>query len=431
MRRWIPTLVALLLFGGLVALYLWADRSVYRVALAWLGVTDAGLQPFLDTHAVLSALHCHRQGFDVYVENPCDILRRLHAYTPFWLLASPLPFDVQLTPVFGVLLALLFVGSLIVLPPARGGMALFLLILSIVSTTTVYALERGNNDLIIWLLIVPAVILMERAWLARVCGYALIVMAGLLKLYPMALLAFAVLEKPRRFFGVGFVALLLVLSAVVPDLPHWRQTGATTQVAKHSIDMFGATNLPYALADGLARFGWHFAWLGPVLLALCSLYAAGLALRLTLRFDLMGQLAQLPDRERFLLFAGGLLLVGCFFAGTNGYYRGIYFLLVLPGLFALWRGADRDLARVAGAATTFVPVIMWAEGIRHALGEVVVQWGGEAIWRERIDQLVWVAHELLVWWEIALLMAVIMLVVRGSATGDWIWRGLRTHGRSA
>ena len=38
--------------------------------------------PFLDTHAVLSALDCARQGLDAYHHNPCDALTRAFNYSP-------------------------------------------------------------------------------------------------------------------------------------------------------------------------------------------------------------------------------------------------------------------------------------------------------------------------------------------------------------
>src|ERR1700719_121858 len=41
--------------------------------------------PFLDTHALLAAAECQRQGINVYLENPCDYIARLHVYSPLWL----------------------------------------------------------------------------------------------------------------------------------------------------------------------------------------------------------------------------------------------------------------------------------------------------------------------------------------------------------
>src|SRR5512143_1622194 len=37
--------------------------------------------PFLDIHAVLSAVECHRLGWDVFEQNPCDVMERVHVYS--------------------------------------------------------------------------------------------------------------------------------------------------------------------------------------------------------------------------------------------------------------------------------------------------------------------------------------------------------------
>ncbi len=79
-----------LLFLTLAALWLAGAEQQYMAFLRMLGVRAFRL-PFLDTHAVMSAMECHRLGVDVYMANPCDTLGRMHVYSPFWLHLGVLP----------------------------------------------------------------------------------------------------------------------------------------------------------------------------------------------------------------------------------------------------------------------------------------------------------------------------------------------------
>jgi hypothetical protein len=76
-RRIIPAVVGLALFVLLATLWLTGDRQTYMAFFRLLGL-DPFAFPFLDTHAVLAAIECHRLGIDIYAANPCDVLGRFH-----------------------------------------------------------------------------------------------------------------------------------------------------------------------------------------------------------------------------------------------------------------------------------------------------------------------------------------------------------------
>ena len=77
--------------------------------------------PFLDMHAVTSAVECHRLGFDVYVQNPCDVFGRVHGYSPLWLWLAVLPITTAWDNALGLGLVLLFLVALAFLPPGAIG----------------------------------------------------------------------------------------------------------------------------------------------------------------------------------------------------------------------------------------------------------------------------------------------------------------------
>jgi hypothetical protein len=74
---------------------------------------------------------------------------------------------------------------------------------------------------------------------------------------------------------------------------------------------------------------------------------------------------RLDEPRRLALLAGALLVTGCFFAGQSAGYRGIFLLLVLPGLFALGRDKAGDPVALAARLTAVsIPPLMWADAMR-------------------------------------------------------------------
>jgi hypothetical protein len=116
-------------------------------------------------------------------------------------------------------------------------------------------------------------------------------------------------------------------------------------------------------------------------------------------------------REGTLLVVGSLVITACFFAGRNIDYRGIYFLLVLPGLVRLHRSKDESgTKQFASALITGVLFVMWSNFFRRAVydGSAFLPYGGWLL-RNVVEPLVWLARELVWWWLITGLAAIVLV----------------------
>ena len=121
-----------------------------------------------------------------------------------------------------------------------------------------------------------------------------------------------------------------------------------------------------------------------------------------------------PDWAPFetqCLIVGALLLAGCFLAGQNIDYRGIYFVLVMPGLLVLRRSASavevrRFLARMTGA----VVFVAWEEVIRSIFSAAASALPN--VLRPRAEALFWLGRELVWWWLVAGLAAIVLCHMR-------------------
>ena len=213
LRRFIPSLLGIALFATASGLYLGGYTAAYRYLVFALGGYDLDA-PFMDLDTILSWMECYRQGIDVFVQNPCDVLDRLMAYSPVWLLGAHLHLNTSWTPIVGVGLNLTFLVSLVMLPPARTWRGMLVIIAATLSNSVVFAVQLANADLLMFVLLLLAGLAALRQLPTRLAAYPLIVAAALLKFYPVAALIIALRER-RGWFVLAVVFSAASLGAFV------------------------------------------------------------------------------------------------------------------------------------------------------------------------------------------------------------------------
>lgn len=398
---------ALLLYATLAALWHWGPHRLYFGVLQLFAFGPFRF-PFLDAHAVLAAVQCWRYGIDVYQSNPCDVLGRPHVYSPLWLRITPSFLNVDATVAVGLGLGLLFIGSLAAVcrPHTRG--ETLVLAFTALSPVTVYALERANADIAIFLLILAGCMLgrAPRPW--RLGAYALYFFAGLLKYYPLVLLALIVRERRREAITVGAIAGCVLLLLVAGDRSEVAKALANIPHSSYFTDSFSALNLPFGLAElsvGVPFRGFAAAVLIATLVGLAGARARRLLSLLDrASFDFSGV-------ETQCLIAGALVLIGCFFAAQNADYRGIFFVLAMPGLLQLRRSTTdtelrRFLARMCATTLFVVWEPLWRASVIAAVAAL------PSALRPRVENLFWLGRELVWWWLIAGLVAIVLCHMR-------------------
>jgi hypothetical protein len=362
--------------------------------------------PFLDTHALLAAAECQRQGINVYLENPCDYIARLHVYSPLWLSLIPSFLNASDTARVGLVLDLLFILSLglVFRPRSWGEVTIFAL--AVFSPITLLAVERGNNDIVVFLFVVCAALLWSNSPRSRVLSYAICLLTGLLKYYPLVLLALIARERWQRALALAFLAAASILLMVF--VYRGELAIALTNIPKISYftDGFSVQNLPYGMVAVLwgedAR-----SPLAPVLLLVLSAAAIASAWR---RVAVL--LPSAIDRtgwEMRLLAMASILLPACFFAGQNISYRGIFILLALPGLLHLRRSlGDLALRRWIAQMIALCLLIMWGELFRQvyntAAGLPSPGFANNPL-AVTLWVMIWIGRELVWWWLVAGFMA--------------------------
>jgi hypothetical protein len=392
LRAVIPTAAATtgILVAG--ALYALGCHEAYQALLHHWGALPFR-SPFLDIHAVTSAVECHRLGFDVYKNNPCDVFQRVHGYSPVWLWLAIFPITTAWDTYLGITTILLFLSVLPLLPPGRGWWQTAAITLATISSVVAYAVERANVDLLIFVLAMIAITLNCRCAPVRLLGYSAVLVAGMLKFYPVSLMILAVRERLMVFLTLGFVVLSLIALWLVLDGTDILRGIANIPTTSYFDDnIFGVRDLPFGV---IQRFGFA-RWAAIAVLVALLVGMLCCAVALAMHNGLASRVRLLTKAEATCLLAGCVLLVGSFLGAQNSLYRAIFLLFVLPGLTVVYPGV--------------VPVIillMWSSGIRAFMAWVGLVLPADGMAKSGI----WMIWELAWWFVVAMLLAVMFRLV--------------------
>jgi hypothetical protein len=133
--------------------------------------------------------------------------------------------------------------------------------------------------------------------------------------------------------------------------------------------------------------------------------------------ELAGAFAQLTEAERIFLLIGGVVMVGCFFAGQSFRYRSVFLLFALPAMTALWFGRyGRLTTRLFAITSVCVVFVMWGYYLARPVGVVAAMLPGPSMVGALIKTAFWIGRDLAWWWVISVLLAATLLIVARSET---------------
>jgi hypothetical protein len=398
-------------YGALYALWSLGAHGVYFSVMDYV-VSDPAAFPFVDMTGPLSWGECHRLGYDVYTVNPCDAFGRPINYSPLLLYA---PFDTSETNLFALAQNVVFLITASLLLRPRSSRELAIATAACLSTTVAFALERANLDVTEFVLLAATALIAGRGLPGRIGTYAIFLFGGCaLKFYPFAALLTVLRERPRAALALGGISALVIALFAVYFRRELLQTSHLPLLGDWGEGTVGAYKLPIG---GIAYLGLP-RWVGvPALASLVIGFGAhavkvGKRLRTNISIDW--------SRPRFhLLLIGAITMVACVFAQTNYFYRGIFLLLLLPGLSRLRDTARASMKTTLAAATGAILFCLWAKLLWTLLDDLLsrinpahaddVLGGSPAI-------LYFVAWQLTWWWLISVMAGIVFAFILASPT---------------
>jgi hypothetical protein len=299
-----------------------------------IGVSSSNVW-FGDLRSITSAWDCARRGIAVVPANPCDPFGRPANYPRLLVYAWHLGLGLGDTFALGLALGGAYLLAAVVVVPEReslGAGALYALALC--SPAAMLGVERGNVDLTLFSLVVAAVLLAQRGTRGLIASGVCVLVAAVLKLFPIFSVGFLV----RRAWRIA--AVVVVAFAVYAIAFHHQLRQVYRAVPQGDELSYGVRRVSEWLSAQTGNSSYR-AW-DVVLVVAVAVGAVLLARRL-------GPARPAAQRELDLFWAGAGVYVCTYALARNFDYRLVFVLLAVPQLVR-WARDGSALAVLSLAA---------------------------------------------------------------------------------
>jgi hypothetical protein len=272
--------------------------------------------PFADLRTVQGALLSLERGLDPLVSNPGDPWGRPMNYPRLWLfIAQWLSLKIEIYYLISVLFYV--VGYLCICAYLLNRFRSIWLLLAVLSGASLLSIERGNNDLVIFILLFFAAT--SKVFISVV----LITIATILKIYPF--FALISLIKRTKIFTVVSSILVLYLLSQYSDLIAMMK-GNTSSISLS----YGAVSTSWYLQKNINLFSLISSQILSWLLTLGLLIPALLLDRYKLKSSFLREDYFSISFEKKLFLIGAVIYLGTFVISSNWDYRLIFLIFCIP-----------------------------------------------------------------------------------------------------
>jgi hypothetical protein len=304
--------------------------------------------PFADLRSITGGAESSALGYDPLYENPGDPWNRRMTYPRIWQNAFALGINQSHTKyIGGVFTVLFFLGILIAFFPVDRLTALFLSIV-IFSPAVLLGLERGSTDL--FMLFLMSIALLAGRF-STILPLSLILLAALLKLFPIMGLSYLFKETRHKFFLLMAVALGLFGLYIAFTFADFQQIHRATPRGVHIA--YGMNVFWMRVTDQGSQFG-SLAKVSSYSLAVLVILSA-LFLRFKKAVSTSSQDNEFIDAFRM----GASIYAGTFLLGNNWDYRLMFLIFTIPQLVVWMRKDHMWLSRLAGVTMLAIVVACW------------------------------------------------------------------------
>lgn len=279
---------------------------------------------FPDLHVLLTAIDAHYQGIDVFKENPLCYFKIPHVYSNAWFLFHYLGFSDEHRFLIGIITLIIFGVAVSWLSKKK----LFLFFLFLCSPAVLLAVERCNNDVILFLLLLlTAKLTLSKNYKLIIIAHLILVFCTALKYYPVAFSVIFLLRNDDLKIKLRNLTIHIVFFFVWISW-NWE----ILQLQKHTIPDPG-----YAWSFGVSPMFTLFTHLTGsriisfLFLIFLSLFVIYSASTLFNRIDFFCCDNKSESCFAHVLFVGGtMVLVFCYLVKTSFDHRMIYFTFCFP-----------------------------------------------------------------------------------------------------
>jgi len=320
------------------------------------------LPPFADLRAIASGAECIRLGYDVLVVNPCDPWQRPMNYPRIWSVPASWGLDQSHTVILGILFGLLFFILVFVTIKQLNYIEALFYALTLCYPSAMLAIERCNNDLIIFIFLSLSLLIMKnKTAIGRYSSYIIIMFAAILKVYPIFALITALKEKKRNFtvvflsifiaFGIyvvtNFESIILV-SKATPRATRYSYGGMVIfDVIFRYFSSFYNSHTPQ-----------YFNQIKFLLFSLTIALFLLISYLLAKHTENLFQNNKLNINQIEAFRIGSSIYIGTLLIGNNWDYRLIFLLFTIPQILA-WLKTQVQFESISGLALMVIILTTW------------------------------------------------------------------------
>ena len=289
---------------------------------------------FLDFRLIPASAETFRSGIDPAVSNLNDPLERLFNYPKIWYLLFNTGISQDDTIWICTVLLVLFFLIVFVFPDKLRVRDALLLLIIVFSPASMLLYERGNVDLIFFVLIGLMILTLSR-WPAFAIG--VLSLASFFKLYPFFAAAGFLQENKKRFYALFGAASIIFFSYLTFNIESLK---ASWQLTWRGTDLSYGVYIIFDLLHNYVRYYLLHVFpknqieivLGIVPHLTALLIVVGMFF---LGVKQSGSFETSSDRNLLAFRTGAAIYVGTFLLGNNYDYRLAFLIFAIPQ-FSEW-----------------------------------------------------------------------------------------------
>jgi len=254
-------------------------------------------------------------------------------YSPLVLGFGFLGLNQQHAVCWGILLAVLYLVAIWILCGPCTLRESFLWIFLILSPDSILAVERGNLDLLLFVLMMTALSLRENPYASSLA----ILSAGLIKFFPIGALVAVWRNGDRKSRLSALLAFAMFLAFL------FLLRGSLFQIGTSLTGQYQSAFGTGVFVDLLRHYGiihekyYGMIRAGMVALGIAMLILAGVFGLLTSKTT---RIEEIPEKFQYSYFLTAPFMLGLFVLGNQMDYKWIFLLLMVPAIRVITRSAD-------------------------------------------------------------------------------------------
>ena len=301
-------------------------------------VKDGTIVLFRDWQIVVIANICDGKGYDVFIENPCDFWKSKHVYGKILLklplVETNLYFYFTVFPVIlNVVFLYLSVSFFLINKKLTNILYAFIFILS---AAFILIIERANIDIIIFLFI-----FLIAKYKNLILNHFVIIFTTMIKFYPIALMGIFLMTKKIKNILINVLISIFTVATLI-----FLQKESLLKIINNKLQFTGSGVYGFSIFNFFRPLNGDNYYIFLIFFGIfCFLiyFYRNCFFSVDKNFFFLKK----NEFENRLFFLSSLIILTCYFAFTNFFYREIFLLGLLPYLFLnLHNGQEKQLTKL-------------------------------------------------------------------------------------